>query len=197
MPVNTGAACLIDAACPIVPMPTRSAVCGVETISGGVNDLYFIPCDSVMSEANILDIAWWQALVTAAKLGNIGLGIGSIGKKSDKKDKLGSCRPEEVVSMTWALKYILKVFDKTSADITTLQLNAILKRYNTFQVIARMCDGTDTVLPIGTFSVSDFNWIVPESNEDNQSAEFEISWVEFAKPKMYTVAGLSAVVPKA
>lgn len=201
MPVMTGPACTIGEACPFVPMPTRDATCGVETASGGLNDLYFIPCSETMSEANVLDVDWWTALVTGtggvSNLGNIGIGLGSLSKKSDKKDKLASCRPEEIVSTTWAIKYIIKVFDKTSADITTEQMNAILKRYNTFQVIARMCDGDDTVLPVGKFSVSDFNWTVPESSEDNQTVELEISWVEFGKPKTYTVAGLSAVVPKA
>ncbi|MEO7049441.1 MAG: hypothetical protein ABI091_29320, partial [Ferruginibacter sp.] len=122
---------------------------------------------------------------------------GSIGKKTTKSEKVASCRPEQITSVTWALKYTIKVIDKTSADKTRAQVTAMLQRFSNFQVIARMCDGADSVLPIGTFSVSDLDWVVPESSEDIQNISFEISWIEFALPKPYTVAGLSAIVPKA
>jgi hypothetical protein len=178
-------------------MPQSSAICEPRTRKGGVNDLYFIPCSEVMSETNILDVDWWTTLVTDNKLGNIGLGIGSIAKKTVKTEKIASCRPEQIVGATWALKYTVKIFDETSADKTTEQLNAIIQRFRQFSVIARMCDGTDRVLPIGTFATSDFDWVVPENSEDAQSVTFELSWEEFAKPKTYDVAGLSAVVPKA
>jgi hypothetical protein len=197
MPVSTGPACLVSVACPVVPMPTRDASCILEFLYGGVNDIYVVPCTETLSQVNILNTAWWTTLVGAGKLGNLGIGLGSIAKKSDKKEKVGSCRGEQIISTTWALKYTIKSFDKTSADVTTEQVNALLTRYNNFQIIARMCDGADVVLPIGTFSVSDFDWIVPESSEDLQSVTFEISWVEFKKPKLYTVTGLSAIVPKA
>lgn len=197
MPVTTGPSCIANDDCPVTPLPVASAVCIPAFTYGGINDLYFTPCTVSMTEANILDTTWWQTLVDAGNLGNIGLGLGSIGKKSVKTEKLSSCRPEEIISSTWALKYVIKTFDKTSADITTNQINAILSRWTNFQVIARMCDGDDTILPIGRFSVSDFDWIVPENFEDLQTVMLEVSWIEFAKPKVYTVAGLSAVVPKA
>lgn len=197
MPVTTGPSCVSSVDCPVTPLPLASAVC-VPTLSfGGINDLYFIPCTEAMTEANILDTAWWTTLVGAGNLGNIGLGLGSIGKKSVKTEKLSSCRPEEIISSTWALKYTIKTFDKTSADITTNQINALLTRWSNFQLIARMCDGDDTILPVGRFSVSDFDWVVPEGFEDIQTVLIEVSWIEFAKPKIYTTTGLSAVVPKA
>ena len=197
MPVQTGPSCLTNEDCPVVPLPVATAVCTPALSFGGVNDLYIIPCTESMTETNLLDLTWWTALKTNGNLGNIGLGIGSIGKKSTKTEKISSCRPEQIISATWALKYTIKAFDKTSADTTTNQVNAILSRYNNFQLIARMCDGDDTVLPVGKFSVSDFDWVVPESNEDVQNVMLELSWVEFAKPKVYTVAGLSAIIPKA
>lgn len=197
MPVQTGPACLTNEDCPVVPLPSATANCVPALSMGGVNDLYIIPCTEAMTETNILDTTWWTALKTNGHLGNIGLGIGSIGKKSTKSEKISSCRPEQIISATWALKYVIKAFDKTSADVTTAQVNAILTKYNNFQLVARMCDGDDSVLPVGKFSVSDFDWTVPESNEDVQSITLELSWIEFAKPKVYTVAGLSAIVPKA
>lgn len=197
MPVQTGPSCLANDDCPVVPLPLATTVCTPSLSYGGINDLYFIPCTESMTEANISDTAWWQALVTSENLGNIGLGLGSIGKKSVKTEKVASCLPEQIISATWGLKYVIKTFDKTSSDATTEQINALLARYRNFQVIARMCDGDDVVLPIGKFSISDFDWIVPEDYQDLQSVTLEVSWIEFAKPKVYTVAGLSAVVPKA
>jgi hypothetical protein len=150
-----------------------------------------------MSEANILDVAWWQNLVTNEQLGRIGIGLGSIAKKSDKKERVGSCRTEQIVQTTWALTYVLKCFDKTSARTTTEQVNTIINKSNNFLLIARMCDGSENVLPIGSFTPSDFNWVVPDNSEEFQNVTFELSWQELGLPKTYDVAGLSAVVPKA
>lgn len=197
MPVLTAAACNPSVDCPLVEFPQSSSLCQCDLAVGGVNDLYFIPCDQVMSETNILDVAWWQALVTAGTLGRIGIGLGSIAKKSDRKERVGSCRTEQIVQTTWALTYVIKCFDKTSARITTEQINTLITKFNNFLVIARMCDGTDNVLPIGIFTTSDFNWVVPDNSEEFQNVSFEISWLELGLPKTYDVAGLSAVVPKA
>lgn len=202
MPVLTAAACLNADVCPVTPFPTATALCNPLTSAGGVSDLYFIPCDKVMSEANILSIEWWQGIVDGSSpgssfLGNLGLGLGSIGKKADKKERVGSCKVEQIVSTTWALKYVLKTFDKSVDKITHAQINALINSAGRYLVIARMCDGDNTVLPIGVFSLSDFNWTVPDNFEEIQTVELEISWIELGLPKTYDVAGLSAVVPKA
>jgi hypothetical protein len=47
------------------------------------------------------------------------------------------------------------------------------------------------------FTVSDFDWTVPDNFEEVQSITIEIGWFELGMPKTYDVAGLSAVVPKA
>jgi len=203
MPVQTAAACVPSVECPASPFPVATANCSCTTSPGGVNDLYFIPCDQVMSEANILDAAgWWADILTAGSgggsaLGNMGAGLGSIAKKTDKKERLSSCKVERVISTTWALKYVLKCFDKSSEKITHDQINALITESRKYQLIARMCDGDNTVLPIGPMALSDFNWIVPDNFEELQTIELELSWVELGLPKTYSVAGLSAVVPKA
>lgn len=150
-----------------------------------------------MSETNILDVAWWQGLITDSKLGRLGIGLGSIAKKSDKKERVGSCRTEQIVQTTWALTYVIKCFDKTSARTTTEQANTLISKFNNFLLIARMCDGSDTVLPIGIFTTSDFNWAVPDNAEEYQNVTLELSWLELGLPRTYDVAGLSAVLPKA
>ncbi len=202
MPVLTAAACLNTDVCPVTPFPAATALCSPLTSAGGVNDLYFIPCNEVMSEANILSTSWWQDLVDGSSpgttfLGALGLGLGSIGKKSDKKERIGSCKVEQIISTTWALKYVLKTFDKSVDKITHAQINALLTSASRYLVIARMCDGENTVLPIGVFSLSDFNWTVPDNFEELQTVELEVSWIELGLPKTYDVVGLSAIVPKA
>lgn len=202
MPVLTAAACTPTEACPVSPFPSATALCNPLVTTGGVNDLYFIPCSQVLSEENLLDTAWWQTIVdgdspSSSFLGSIGRGLGSIAKKADKKERLSSCQVESLISTTWALKYVLKTFDKSADKITHEQVNALIEKSKDFQLIARMCDGDNTVLPIGPFATSDFNWIVPDNFEEVQSIELELSWVELGLPKTYDVTGLSAVVPKA
>lgn len=207
MPVLTAAACNPSVDCPLVQFPQSSALCVCDLAVGGVNDLYIIPCTAVMSEENILDPQWWAGMIDngesesvsegGATLGRIGIGLGSIAKKSDKKERVGSCRTEQIVQTTWALTYVIKCFDKTSARITTEQVNTLINRFSNFLLVARMCDGDDTILPIGRFTTSDFNWTVPDNSEEFQSITLELSWLELGLPKTYDVPGLSAVLPKA
>lgn len=205
MPVLTAAACVPSVACPATPFPVATASCSCTLTTGGINDLYFIPCDQVMSEANITNTAWWSAIVAGESgesgassfLGNLGIGLGSIAKKTDKKERVGSCKVEQVISTTWAIKYVLKCFDKSSEKVTHEQINALINSAGNYLLIARMCDGDNTVLPVGSFITSDFNWIVPDNFEEVQSVELELSWFELGLPKTYDVTGLSAVVPKA
>lgn len=202
MPVLTAAACNPSVDCPLVQFPQSTGGCNCDLSVGGVNDLYFIPCDSVMSETNILDLAWWSGLLAEngsgnADLGKIGIGLGSIGKKNIKTERVGSCRVEQVVGTTWALKYVIKCFDKTSARTTHAQVNALITRSSNFLVIARMCDGANTILPIGVFTTSDFDWVVPDNFEEYQNITLELSWVELGLPLTYDVPDLSSVLPKA
>lgn len=202
MPVLTAAGCVPSLACPSTPFPVATANCFPLLSVGGVNDLYFIPCNQILSEINLLNLAWWQALMSGdspgpSLLGNIGIGLGSIAKKASKSERISSCKTEQLVSVTWALKYILKAFDKSALKITHDQINILISNPGKFLVIARMCDGENTVLPIGVFATSDFDWTVPDNFEEVQQISLEVSWVELGMPKTYNVTGLSTVVPKA
>lgn len=197
MPLLTAPACTPSGECPLETFPASSQLCQCDLAVGGVNDLYFIPCDQTLNETNLLDIAWWQAMIDDETLGRLGVGLGSIGKKSDKKERVGSCRTEQIVQTTWALRYVVKCFDKTSARTTQAQFDVLIKKFNNFLLIARMCDGENTVLPVGIFTTSDFNWTVPDNAEEYQTVELELSWNELGLPKTYDVTGLSAILPKA
>lgn len=202
MPVLTAAACNPTVDCPIVIFPQANESCVCTLSVGGISALYFFPCTAEMTEANLLNTAWWDDFVNGSgplgiALGTLSGGLGSIAKKADLKTRVSSCRVEQIVSTTWALTYVIKCFDKTSERTTNEQVNALIQSFNNFIVVARMCDGDDTVLPIGRFTTSDFNWTVPDNFEEFQSITLEISWVELGLPRTYDVAGLSSVLPKA
>lgn len=199
MPVLTSAGCTNTAQCPVTPLPSAASNCSPVPSIGGVNDLYFIPCDQELTEVNLVDTAFWTTLAAGSPnmLGALGFGLGSIAKKNVKTERLGSCQVESVISASWELKYILKIFDKSTEKLTNLQITTLINNASRYLAVARMCDGDDTVLPIGRFTVSDFDWTVPDNFEELQSVTIAISWFELGLPKVYTVAGLSAIIPKA
>lgn len=202
MPLLTAPACTPTAQCPTVPFPIALANCSCALSPGGINDLYFIPCSEALTEANITNVAWWTGLLSegsggSSVLGNMGIGLGSVGKKSTKTERVGSCKVEQITTVSWAIKYVLKCFDKSSEKVTHQQIDALLSKAGNYLLVARMCDGDNTVLPVGSFSVSDLDWIVPDNFEEVQSLSLELSWIEFGMPKTYDIAGLSAVIPKA
>lgn len=196
MPYLTGAACIISEACPEILFPISGQECICDFAGGGVNELYFVPCSEEFTEENVTNPAWYSGLMDNDRLGRSGIGLGSIAKVSDKKDKAGSCRQEQIIFIVWGLKYQIKCFDKTAARKTVKQMNALISNFNRFLLIARMCDGDDVIIPIGTFTTNDFNWTVPENSEDNQVAELNLTWKEKGMPESVDVPGLSAVLPK-
>lgn len=200
MPYLSGPACTIAAECDEPNFPASVQQCVCEVAVGGVNEMYFIPCTETFSEANVTDLDWWTALIgdaeTPGPLGRSGIGLGSIAKKSDRKEKVGSCRKEQVISITWAVKFQIKCFDKSSARSTCAKMNELITKFSNYLVVLRMCDGDNTILPIGQFTTSDFNWTVPDNNEESQIAEVELSWDELGFPCTVEVAGLSGILPK-
>jgi len=197
MPYLSGPACILGTCdAPVFPTLTAACVCTVAT--GGINELYFIPCTETLSEANVTDPDWWAALVdpSTGTLGRSGLGLGSIGKKNSKSERVGSCRSEQITNITWALKFTIKCFDKTSARVTCAKMTELLTNFSRYLLVARMCDGDEVVLPVGVFTTTDFDWIVPDNFEENQSAVLELSWNQLAFPCTVDVPGLEAVLPK-
>lgn len=206
MPYLTGPACVIGDGCDAPTFPISTEQCSCEIATGGINELYFVPCTETFSEANVSSSAWWNAMlpsagggtssVTNGTLGRSGLGLGSITKKDVKTERVSSCRTPQVTSITWALKFQIKCFDKSSARSTAAKLNELITNAGGYLLAARMCDGDEVILPVGRFITSDFNWTVPDNNEESQVAEFELSWKELGFPTTVDVAGLSTVLPK-
>lgn len=195
MPFTSGAGCVLGN-CPPPAFPVTAPTCIAEVAAGGVNEVYFLPCTAVLNEVNVTNPTWWTGFVEAHTLGRSGLMLGSIGKKGTKTDRTGSCRPEQITGITWALKFVFKVIDKTSARTTQAKVNEVFLRFDKYLAVARMCDGDETVLPIGVFTATDLDWTVPDNFEENQSITLEISWKELGLPTSIDVPGLNAVLPK-
>jgi hypothetical protein len=197
MPVFSSPACVANDNCEQLPFPQGSANCNPEISNGGVNDVYFLPCTETISESNLLNTTWWQTLVDDGNLGAVGVIVGSIVRGNVRNVRVGSCQTEQPVSMTWNLTFEIRLIDKTSEKVTHEQADALIQRFGQYQAIARMCDGDNTVLPIGPFTTTDLNWTVPNNFEEEQVVSVTISWQQLGLPRPYTVAGLSAIVPKA
>lgn len=198
MPYLNAPACVLgDCDAPVFPTLVEACVCTPN--KAGISELYFVPCTETFSEVNVTDPYWWQGLADplTGTLGRSGLGLGSIGKKNSKSERFSSCRTEQPTSITWALKFTIKCFDKSSARVTCAMLNEVLNNFNRYMLVARMCSGDETVLPIGLFTTSDIDWVVPDNFEENQSAILELSWNQLSVPCTVDVPGLQAVLPKA
>jgi hypothetical protein len=196
MPYLSGPACTISEGCAEPDFPVSVANCFCTVAVGGLNELYFIPCTEVFSEANVTDVAWWQGLIDDGLLGRSGVGLGSIAKLSDVKDRTGSCRTEQVTGITWGATFGIKCFDKTSARSTCAKMNELILNASSYLVVARMCDGDDNILPIGKFDTNDFDWQVPDNVDENQLAQIVLAWKELGFPCTVDVPGLSVVLPK-
>lgn len=196
MPYVPGGSCTATEECPAVDFPTIGPECNVSLAVGGINEYYVIPCTEDFSEANVTSAEWWQGLVDGNKLGRSGIILGSIAKLTDKKERVGSCRTEELVSVTWGFKFQKKSMDKTAARKTVAQMNALILNANKFFLVLRMCEGDEQILPVGIFNTNDFNWTVPDNFEEIQVIEATLAWKELALPETVDVAGLNAVVQK-
>lgn len=200
MPYLSGPGCVIQDGCAEPNFPTSTQQCVCEIAVGGINELYFVPCTETFSEANVLDVDWWSTLVGTTEapgaLGRSGLGIGSIAKGGQQNERVASCRTEQLISITWNLTFQIKCFDKSSARSTCAKMNELILNFNKYLLVARMCDGDNTILPVGIFNTSDFDWTVPDNNEESQVAQVVLSWKELGFPCTVDVPGLSGVLPK-
>lgn len=197
MPYSNGASCVISEDCPAVDFPTIGPECECTLAVGGINEYYLVPCSEEFTEANLTSPEWWSGQIgEGGKLGRSGIILGSITKLSDKKERVGSCRTEQLVSVTWGFKFQKKCMDKTVARKTVAQMNALIKNANRWNLVLRMCEGDEQILPVGSFDTNDFNWTVPDNFEENQLIEATLAWKELGMPETVDVPGLAAVLPK-
>lgn len=149
-----------------------------------------------MSEENVTDPAWWQAMITAETLGRSGALLGSIAKGATTTDRVASCLPEQITGVTWNLTSQKKCFDKTSARTTQAQADEAWLNSSKYLLIARMCDGDEDVLPIGKYTITDLDWTVADNSDENQILQLVYSWKQKSFPTPTTVAGLALILPK-
>lgn len=185
--------------CNVTTLPTKSAsTCECTTWSGRLNDLYFIECSETISEANLLDTAWWQSVIDNNKIFNLGVGIGNYGQKNITTFDKGGCGSPSVEQIEWSLTYQVYCVDKTSSfynhEFADTLLKGALKHYN---LVARYCDGDNVILPIGKVDLSSFDSALPASTEEFMSFTYEFSWKGLYVPIPMIVTGLNTVLPKA
>jgi hypothetical protein len=196
MPFNSGPACILGD-CPAPSFPVTDAACNCDFVVGGINEFYAIPCTETMSEANVVDTAWWQAMITAETLGRSGKGVGSIAQGNTATARISSCEPDGIISITWNFTFRVACWDKTSARTTSKKFTELLTKGAKYLIIARMCDGDETVLPIGRATVTAIDFVVPETNDELQTLQVVLSWKELAVPETIDVPGLAVILPKA
>lgn len=200
MPVNySNFTSCVDSSCTKVTLPSIVAgACECNTWTGRLNDLYFIDCSLAITEANLLDTAWWQANIDNGKIKNIGVGIGGFNQKAVTSFDAGGCGSATVEAIEWALNYQVFCVDKSSAysthEFASAMIGGALKNYN---LIARFCDGDNVILPIGKVDLGSFDNALPTSTTEFMSFSYEFNWKSLSVPTPLEVAGLAAVLPKA
>lgn len=187
--------------CSVDDLPSLSVdACACDTWTGRLNDLYFVDCSSGISEANLLDTAWWSANLEAGKIKNIGVGIGGYQKEEVTTFDAGGCGDPTVEQVKWALNYQVFCIDKSSSFTThsfaDALINGAMAKYN---LVARYCDAgaEDVIVPIGKVDLADFDNILPTATNEFMSFTFKFTWKALYSPRPLIVSGLNAVLPKA
>jgi len=199
MPINYSSFAVCANNCATAVLPSRVAsACECKPWSGRLNDLYFIDCSLTVNETNLLDLNWWDAGIDAGKIFNMGVGIGGYKKKGATTFDAGGCYGTTVEQVEWSLTYELYCVDKSSVHYThsfaSKLLNGAMKNYN---LIARYCDGENTILPIGKVVMADMDNELPTDTTGFMKFSYEFTWRAMDIPTPLEVAGLSSVLAKA
>jgi hypothetical protein len=186
-------------ACTLVTLPTIGADnCQCNTWTGRINDIYLIECTQAINATNLVDTTWWQALIDSDKIRNLGVGIGSYGQSAITTFDAGGCGTATVEQIEWKLDYQIFCIDQSASYYTHEFISALiggaLRNYN---LVARFCDGDNVILPIGKVNLSSFDNSLPASTTEFMSFTLQFGWKSMVVPTPLTVAGLSAVLPKA
>ncbi len=194
MPYINAPACVLGE-CEAPAFPVTTAACSCEIVLGGIGELYIIPCTETLSQANVTDPEWWSGLIADNKLGRMGKGVGSISKGNVFKARTSSCGPEQIINIEWNLNFRELCQDISSARTTQKKYTELITRFSSYLVIARMCSGPETIMPIGKFTATDADYVVPEVIDEAQTVSIVLTWKERGLPETVDVAGLSTVLP--
>lgn len=177
--------------------------CSEFGIKGRLVDLYAIPCDDWDNDtiaADIIDIAWWNTLLTTPnpKLRRIGKITGSVAPSEQTKVDFGGSYGDELTEIEYEFTFIKNKFD-TSVDFKTHQfitdlMNGAVYKYN---FIGRYRNPVDTILAIGRARIESVNDVTPAGIKEYQSVEVKLRWTYpiLSTQQRITVAGLNDVLP--
>lgn len=183
-----------------VELPEIANICNPEPWYGRINEVLFIPCDEVIDEAWVLDLAnWTQQFVTVGYKGRrTGKGIGGMAQvNATAIDTGANCGIPTLVGskFTWEITFRQVIIDKSAQFTThvfanTLQAGAL----NSYKLFVRVCDEPDTIYPIGKVALSKFNNTLPEGVDEFMTIEYGFQWKQKGLPMPIHVAGLSTVL---
>ena len=167
---------------------------------GRIVDIYFIPCDAEITEANLLDLQWWSALMAlpTPSLRRVGMGVGTYALGEQLKLDGGGCAGEEIVESVWELTYNINKLDTSADNKTHALMNALLggalKNYN---VIARYCKPDDRILLMGRANLESLTNTHPGGLKEFQSFEIKLRWTpnNNTVPQPFLVPDLHTVLP--
>jgi len=187
-------------ACEVQKLTPQGEVCP-EVWEGRINELLFVECSTAIDSAWMLDLSNWTAnFVTSGFTGRRTLkGIGDFQKVAVNAVDLGdSCGLASIVGapITYEVKFKQLIIEKESGDFKThvfydeLQKGAI-KNYKVFM---RGCEDGDMLYPIGVTALTDFNFVVPENNNEASYFNIALQWKQKGVPMPIRIPGLSTVI---
>jgi hypothetical protein len=184
--------------CSSATLPALTASCACDTWKGRINDLYFVDCSLELTAANLVDVDFWQSAVDDGKIRKVGVGIGGYQKDEVTTFDAGGCGDATVEEIKWALNYQVFCVDQSTSyqthEFANGLINGALANYN---LVARYCDGSDVIVPIGKVDLADFDNILPTATTEFMSFSYKFTWKSLTVPHPVTVPGLSAVISKA
>lgn len=187
----------VGSSCVNVVLPdTSPANCDCVTVSGRINDLFWLECDLDPTDAELIDPSYWQTQATAGKLRRMGSkGIGGMQKKNVVTQDIGGCGTEVISEITWQITWRQFCFDQSALALThefaSKLLKGAVRNYNLF---VRPCSNTESLLPIGNVSIVDFDNNLPENTVDKAFMSYEFNYKALVPIIPFNVPGLNAVV---
>lgn len=173
--------------------------CTCLTAKGNINDYFFTPCSEIPTDAELVDVAWWQGLVTDGKLSRFGVkGIGGWSQTNIVRKNLGGCSGiEEITRIDWTATWKQYCHDQSDAQATNAFFNSLRKYIGKYNVWIRPCFNTDKLLFVGEADITDFQNTLPEDTGELMEYMVSITWSSLDMPTFVNIPGLSLVIPPA
>lgn len=130
-----------------------------------------------------------QEAIDFSLVGYLGLDvIGGLTKSNTTKQKLSSCKPEEITSNTWDFKATFKKFDVSGLNSDCNLWNRFIQRSGSQHLVFLRCDypAEAFVLTAGSWTLSDVDLMIGEDSlSEVETRSFTASYESLAIPCTY------------